>query len=65
MSNNKIYVGVAFTAQMVTPKPAAKENFKFQKIFGEADFMAAGQLVIPPGGKKPTKRTNDIGAKDM
>ena len=57
--NNNIHVDVAFTTQMMNPKPAAKENFKFQKIFGEADFTAAGQLLIPPGGKKPTKRTND------
>ncbi|KAI0093782.1 Mif2/CENP-C like-domain-containing protein [Irpex rosettiformis] len=50
---------VAFTAKMVNPKPAANAQFSFQKIFGDGNFMAAGQLVIPPGGSKPTKGTKD------
>ncbi|OBZ65784.1 Centromere protein 3 [Grifola frondosa] len=50
---------IAFTAKMVQPKPAANSGFYFQKIFGEGDFIAAGQLVIPSGGEKPTKGTKD------
>ena len=46
--------GVAFTANMVQPKPAAQGAFYFQKIFGDGDFLAAGQLIIPPGSTKPT-----------
>jgi centromere protein C len=44
---------------MLKPKPAANADFSFQKIFGDGNFMAAGQLVIPPGGSKPTKGTKD------
>ncbi|RDX46946.1 hypothetical protein OH76DRAFT_1442600 [Lentinus brumalis] len=50
---------VAFTANMVQPKPAAQGAFYFQKIFGDGDFLAAGQLIIPPGSTKPTKGTKD------
>ena len=34
-------------------------NFSFQKIFGDGDFLAAGQLIIPPDSTKPTKGTKD------
>ena len=51
--------GVAFTAKMLAPKAAAQGAFFFQKIFGDGDFMAAGQLIIPPGGKKPSKGSKD------
>lgn len=44
---------------MLKPQAAAGANFLFQKIFGDGSFMAAGQLVIPPGGSKPTKSTKD------
>ena len=54
-----IAAGVAFTSKMVTPKPAANNEFMFQKIFGDGDFIAAGQLIIPEGGKKPSKGTKD------
>ena len=54
-----VVVGVAFTANMVQPKPAAQGAFYFQKIFGDGDFLAAGQLIIPPGSTKPTKGTKD------
>lgn len=51
--------GVAFTAAMVNPKPAANNDFLFQKVFGDGEFIAAGQLVIPPGSRKPTKSAKD------
>lgn len=44
---------------MVNPKPAEKDDFLFQKIFGDGDFIAAGQLLIPPGKKKPVKPSRD------
>ncbi|KAI0950236.1 hypothetical protein AcV7_008770 [Taiwanofungus camphoratus] len=50
---------VAFTAKMLTPKAAANNDFYFQKIFGDGDFIAAGQLIIPPNKQKPTKGTKD------
>jgi centromere protein C len=44
---------------MVHTKPAENNDFEFQKVFGDGDFIAAGQLLIPPGGKKPSKNTKD------
>ena len=44
---------------MVNCKPALNNAFLFQKIFGDADFIAAGQLVIPRGKQKPNKPTRD------
>lgn len=34
-------------------------GFKFQKVFGDASFVAAGMLEIPVGGEKPSKPTKD------
>lgn len=48
---------VAFTADMVAP--VGDGPFKFQKIFGDGDFIAAGQLIIPVGSEKPSKGTKD------
>ncbi|KAJ7102397.1 Mif2/CENP-C like-domain-containing protein [Mycena belliarum] len=50
---------VAFTAKMFKPTAAAGGAWFFEKIFGDGDFMAAGQLVIPPQGQKPPKGTKD------
>ncbi|KAJ7785791.1 Mif2/CENP-C like-domain-containing protein, partial [Mycena metata] len=54
---------VAFTAKMFDPKSAKvsgpDDAWSFEKIFGDGDFMAAGQLVIPPGKRKPAKGTKD------
>ncbi|KAI0345117.1 hypothetical protein BDW22DRAFT_1353994 [Trametopsis cervina] len=58
-TNEEVTKRVAFTAKMVNPKLAANAQFSFQKIFGDGNFMAAGQLIIPPGGTKPTKGTKD------
>jgi centromere protein C len=44
---------------MVEPQAAANNDWYFQKVFGDGDFIAAGQLIIPPKGRKPSK-----GAKD-
>lgn len=44
---------------MVNPKPAANNDWSFQKVFGDGDFIAAGQLIIPPHGRKPSKGTKD------
>jgi centromere protein C len=50
---------VAFLAQMIDPKAAANSNWFFQKIFGEGEFIAAGQMHIPPKSQKPSKSTKD------
>ena len=44
---------------MVRPKPAANNDWFFQKVFGDGEFIAAGQLIIPPKGRKPSKGTKD------
>jgi len=50
---------IAYTAKMVQPKPAENNDRFFQKVFGDGEFIAAGQLVIPPKGRKPSKGTKD------
>jgi centromere protein C len=54
---------VAFTAKMFDPRPAKvsgpDDAWSFEKIFGDGDFMAAGQLVIPARKRKPSKGTKD------
>ncbi|KDR73744.1 hypothetical protein GALMADRAFT_251561 [Galerina marginata CBS 339.88] len=50
---------IAWTAKMVEPKLAADRNWSFDKIFGDDDFIAAGQLIIPPRGRKPSKAAKD------
>jgi hypothetical protein len=39
--------------------PGDANGFKFQKVFGDASFVAAGMLEIPVGGEKPSKPTKD------
>lgn len=53
------YTGIAYTAKMIDPKPAANNDWYFQKVFGDGEFIAAGQLRIPPRGRKPSKGTKD------
>jgi hypothetical protein len=52
-------LGIAFTSKMVEPKAAAQNEWFFQKVFGDGDFIAAGQLIIPPKSQKPSKGTKD------
>lgn len=44
---------------MVKPRQAANNSWLFDKIFGDDDFIAAGQLIIPPKGRKPSKAAKD------
>ena len=44
---------------MVQPREAANSSWLFDKIFGDDDFIAAGQLIIPPKGRKPSKAAKD------
>ncbi|KAJ3482845.1 hypothetical protein NLI96_g6699 [Meripilus lineatus] len=50
---------VAFTTKMANLMPGSKDDFSFQRVFGDGDFVAAGLLVIPPKKSKPTKSTNN------
>ncbi len=36
-------------------RPVANESYRFQKIFSEKEFCAAGIVLIPPGGEKSVK----------
>ena len=44
---------------MVNPRPTVSNDFLYHKIFAESDFMAGGQVILPVGGKKPSKSSND------
>ncbi|EKM55234.1 uncharacterized protein PHACADRAFT_255701 [Phanerochaete carnosa HHB-10118-sp] len=59
VTQQEIEARVAFTTKMVSLRDAANANFKFQKMFSDGSFLAAGQLLIPPNGSKPTKSTKD------
>ncbi|KAF8163706.1 Mif2/CENP-C like-domain-containing protein [Crassisporium funariophilum] len=50
---------IAWTAKMVEPRQAANNGWSFDKIFGDDDFIAAGQLIIPPRSRKPPKAAKD------
>ncbi|KAJ7087547.1 Mif2/CENP-C like-domain-containing protein [Mycena belliarum] len=50
---------IVFTAKMFSPMPAANNEWFFQKVFNDPDFVAAGLLRIPPKGRKPSKNTKD------
>ncbi|PPR02203.1 hypothetical protein CVT24_011430 [Panaeolus cyanescens] len=46
-------------ARMVELQRHADQSWLFANIFQDDGFIAAGQLVIPPGGRKPRKAVND------
>jgi centromere protein C len=52
-------IGIAWTAKMVEPRMAVDRSWSFDKIFGDDEFIAAGQLIIPPRGRKPSKAAKD------
>ncbi|KAH7929654.1 hypothetical protein BV22DRAFT_1002305 [Leucogyrophana mollusca] len=59
LSGEEVKRRVAFTAKLVQPRPAGNNDWRFQKVFGDGTFVAAGQLKIPPKAMKPTKSTKD------
>ncbi|ORY22701.1 Mif2/CENP-C like-domain-containing protein [Naematelia encephala] len=50
---------VAFTHSMLDPKEVLGSGFKYQKVFGEDQFVAAGVVYIPVGSSKPGKMSKD------
>lgn len=50
---------IACPADAIRPRPAFNQSFAYEKLFGVGDFMAAGVLVIPVDGDKPTKPSKD------
>ena len=55
----EVTMRIACTAKGIRPRPAFNQKFSYEKVFGVGDFMAAGVLVIPQGGEKPTKPSKD------
>ncbi|KAI0313835.1 hypothetical protein OF83DRAFT_1038640, partial [Amylostereum chailletii] len=43
----------------VQPRASANNEYHFQELFGDDGYIAVGQLIISPNGKKPTKTTKD------
>lgn len=50
---------LAWTTNRLSLVKAANSDWLFEKVFGDSDFVAAGQLLIPPECRKPTKATKD------
>ncbi|PKI82551.1 mitotic fidelity of chromosome transmission- protein [Malassezia vespertilionis] len=50
---------IACTSSDMRPRPAFNQQFLYEKVFSLGEFMAAGVLVIPGGGEKPTKPSKD------
>ncbi|ETW86246.1 hypothetical protein HETIRDRAFT_443810 [Heterobasidion irregulare TC 32-1] len=50
---------VAYPSHRLLYKTAMSKEFYFQKIFSDSEYAAAGQLMIPAKGHKPSKTTND------
>ncbi|KAF8275119.1 Mif2/CENP-C like-domain-containing protein [Lactarius quietus] len=50
---------LAFPGRLVGHRPAANNDFFFTKVFGDGEYIAAGQLKIPPHKHKPSKMTKD------
>ncbi|KAF7986575.1 hypothetical protein HWV62_26330 [Athelia sp. TMB] len=59
VSGKEVQKRIAAQARTIDPKPAANSEWFFQKVFGDGEFIAAGQLRIPPNGRKPSKGTKD------
>lgn len=58
-SDDSHLAGIAFTENMMDPKPAFNNQYQFQKIYQELDYLAGGILDIPVGGRKDTKPAKD------
>ncbi|KAI0053927.1 hypothetical protein FA95DRAFT_1551703 [Auriscalpium vulgare] len=58
-SGQEVARRLVFPARHVKHRPAANNSFFFTKVFGDGEYVASGQLLIPPGGHKPSKMTKD------
>ena len=56
---NVLFSEIAFTARMMKPTMAPNNEWYYQRLFGDGQFMAAGELIIPPMKRKQTKKTKD------
>jgi len=58
-TGNEVSRRLAFPGRLVVHRPAANNDFFFTKVFGDGEYIAAGQLKIPPHKHKPSKMTKD------
>ncbi|KAF8479323.1 Mif2/CENP-C like-domain-containing protein [Russula ochroleuca] len=58
-TGNEVSRRLAFPGRLVNHRPAANNDFFFTKVFGDGEYIAAGQLRIPPKMNKPSKMTKD------
>ncbi|KAH9005048.1 Mif2/CENP-C like-domain-containing protein [Lactarius hatsudake] len=58
-TGNEVSRRLAFPGRLVGHRPAANNDFFFTKVFGDGEYIAAGQLRIPPNKHKPSKMTKD------
>ncbi len=54
-----IVTGIAYPRCKLEPKDVRGAEFKYQKVFGEDQFIAGGVLYLPIGGSKPPKYSKD------
>ncbi|RSH94857.1 hypothetical protein EHS25_004663 [Saitozyma podzolica] len=57
--NKEIERRIAYPKNLLDPKEVKDGNFKYQKVFGEDQFIAAGVVYVPIGCKKPGKHSKD------
>ena len=52
-------VEIAMPERLLKFNAVSDSDWKFERIFGDDQFIAAGELLIPPGARKPSKNTKD------
>ncbi|KAF7778435.1 hypothetical protein Agabi119p4_2780 [Agaricus bisporus var. burnettii] len=50
---------LVWTEKRLTFQHANEGEWSYERIFGDSEFLAAGQILIPPDCRKPSKGTND------
>ncbi|KAG8836336.1 hypothetical protein FRC17_005622 [Serendipita sp. 399] len=50
---------IVYTSNQVEPQWTDKKDFRYQRLFTEEKFVAAGEVIIPPHGTKPKKSAKD------
>ncbi|KAI0306664.1 Mif2/CENP-C like-domain-containing protein [Multifurca ochricompacta] len=58
-TGNEVSRRLAYPGRLVNHRSAANNDFFFTKVFGDGEYIAAGQLRIPPNKHKPSKMTKD------
>lgn len=53
------HTGIAYPKRLLNPSIVSSGDFKYQKIFGEDQFVASGVVYIPVKSSKPAKSSKD------